>query len=142
MSYELFFLDDEYGSITEFHGMLTDKLLIECTKERYSSEERNSNFKYILNDYSDCTEINISTGAVIAVANMAIEVSRINQNIVIAAAMPTDLIFGLGRMWQAYADETGWNSHAFHSRQEAETWICEQLNQDLNFNNQSNNTVK
>ena len=134
MKYDLFFLDDELGTITEFHGALTDELLIHCTKERYSYPERNKKFKYIICDFSNCTEINISTDTVKIVAQMAIEVSKVNKNITIAGAMPKDLVFGLGRMWQAYADETGWNSNMFHSRLEAENWVKEKLNEDLNFN--------
>lgn len=64
---------------------------------------------------------------------MAIEVAKNNRDIVIAAAMPSDLAFGLGRMWQAYADETGWKSHAFRAREEAENWVQNELQQELKF---------
>ena len=43
MSYELFFIDDEFGTITEYHGVLTNELLVKCTKERYSSIGRIKN---------------------------------------------------------------------------------------------------
>ena len=134
MSYDLFFIDEEFGTITEYHGVLTDELLIECTKERYSSLKRNKEFKYIMNDYTDCSKIDVTTQTVITVANMAIAASKTNNDIVIAGVMPTDLEFGLGRMWQAYADETEWTSKAVRTRNEAETWIQEQLNQKLHFN--------
>jgi len=134
MKYDIFFLDDELGTITEFHGTLTDDLLIQCAKERFSYPERNKKFKYIITDFSNSNEIDISVSTVKIIAQMAIEVSKVNKNITVASAMPKDLVFGLGRMWQAYADETGWNSHMFHSRVEAENWVKEQLNEDLNFN--------
>lgn len=134
MSYELFFIDDEFGTITQFYGVITDEELIKCTKERYASQARNEKFRYIINDYSACTEIAVSTEAVKTVAKMAIDVSQFNKNIVISAALPSDLAFGLGRMWQAYADKTGWRSHAFRTRKEAEDWVQEQLQQELKFN--------
>ena len=134
MSYELFFIDDEFGTVTEYHGVLTDELLIKCTKERYSSVERNKRLQYILNDYSKCSKIDINSDTVKYVATLAIDVSKLNKNIVIAGVMPTDLEFGLGRMWQAYADETEWVSKTIRTRDEAENWIQQTLKQKLHFN--------
>jgi hypothetical protein len=65
---------------------------------------------------------------------LAIDVSKLNKNIVIAGVMPTDLEFGLGRMWQAYADETEWVSKTIRTRDEAENWIQQTLKQKLHFN--------
>ena len=134
MSYELFFIDDEFGTVTEYHGVLTDELLIKCTKERYSSVGRIKRLQYILNDYSKCSKIDINSDTVKYVATLAIDVSKLNKNIVIAGVMPTDLEFGLGRMWQAYADETEWVSKTIRTRDEAENWIQQTLKQKLHFN--------
>jgi len=67
---------------------------------------------------------------------MAIEVSKCNKNIVITGVMPTDLEFGMGRMWQAYADETGWESFVRRTRDEAEKWIQSKVEMKLNFENE------
>ena len=135
MNYELTFQDEEFGTITEYYGALTKEILFKCTKERYSSKNRNENYKYIINDYTNVTSIEISSDAVKIVAQMAIDVSKYNKNIVIAGVTPSDLEFGLARMWQAYADETGWKSHVFRSRAEAEEWVKKELQQELKFNN-------
>ena len=134
MRYELFFLDDECGTVTEFIGVLNDEILIQVTRERYASEERNRKLKYILNDYTQCTEINISSEIIRTVAQMAINVAAYNQQVVIAGVMPTDLEFGLGRMWQVYAEKTGWESRAFRSRSDAEEWIQNTMGVPLHFN--------
>ena len=134
MRYELIFLDEEYGTVTEFIGVLNNEILIQATNERYASKERNRKLKYILNDYTRCTEINISSETIKIVAQIAIDVAEYNQQAVIAGVMPTDLEFGLGRMWQVYAEKTGWESHAFRSRTEAEEWIRNKVGVPLQFN--------
>ena len=134
MSYDLIFQDEEFGTITEYYGVLTDEILLKCTKERYSSKNRNENYKYILNDYTNVTSMEISTDTVEIVSQMAIEVSKYNKNIIIVAVTPTDLEFGLARMWQAYADETGWESKVCRSREEAEDWVQKELRLELKFN--------
>jgi len=134
MSYDLEFLDDECGVITEYHGALTSEIIRKCTIERYASKERNENLKYILNDYTELISFDITSEDVITVAKMAVNVSKINKDIVIVGIMPTDLEFGMGRMWQAYADETGWNSLVVRSRSEGEAWIEKQIGNKLQFN--------
>lgn len=134
MSYDLIFLDDECGTITEYHGVLTSEIIRKCTKERYSSNERNKKFKYILNDYTDVTASDITPDDVRAVAKMAIEVSKYNKNIAIVGIVPTDLKFGMARMWQAYAEKTNWNSLTVRSRADGEEWLEKQLGTNLQFN--------
>lgn len=135
MSYDIYFLDDEFGTVTEFNGVLTDEIIVRATRERFASEERNRKYKYVLADYTNCTKIGITSEAVIQIAYIAIDVSKYNQGIIFAGVLPTDLEFGLGRMWQAYSEKTGWESKMFRSRSEAEEWIQNVLASSLHFNN-------
>jgi hypothetical protein len=41
----------------------------------------------------------------------------------VAFVAPSDLYFGLARMWLVYAEETGWEIAVFRSRTESEHWI-------------------
>jgi hypothetical protein len=52
--------------------------------------------------------------------------SRLPSLLVVVVA-PQDLVFGLGRMWGAYASSSLADPHLFRTRPEAERWIEDQL---------------
>jgi hypothetical protein len=41
----------------------------------------------------------------------------------VAIVAPSDLAFGIARMWEAFAEVTRWNTHVFRSRAEADPWL-------------------
>ena len=43
----------------------------------------------------------------------------------VAAAAPTDAGFGLGRMWEVLAEETGWPTLIARDMSEAQKWLRE-----------------
>ena len=44
-------------------------------------------------------------------------------------ASPTDLGYGLSRMWEVLSDQSGWEMQIFRSRAEAERWIQQRAKQ-------------
>ena len=49
--------------------------------------------------------------------------AKINPDIVIATVCGSDLLFGMTRMWEAYADELPWQTLTTRSLIEAKEWI-------------------
>jgi hypothetical protein len=46
-------------------------------------------------------------------------------NMLVAIAAPRDYAFGMARMWQAFVEDTGWNTAVFRSRAAASDWLRE-----------------
>jgi len=45
----------------------------------------------------------------------------------VAVIAPHDAIYGMARMWQAFADKNGWETMVCRTRLEAEAWVIEHV---------------
>ena len=81
------------------------------------------NLCYVLDDFVEISEFNVTTEGIKKCAQHAIEASQTNHQIKYLAIVPTDLLYGMVRMWQAYSDVTGWQMNIVRDREEAQNWI-------------------
>lgn len=128
MPYEITYFETDGGVLTNYYGIVTDSDIINSMKERFSSDDRISSYRYAITDCSDVERFDVSPEAMKESAEVSKKVSLINKNIVVVAIMPTDLEFGMGRMWQAYSYETGWKAEIVRTKDEADIWLKENLN--------------
>ena len=126
MPYKIKSLDGG-GIITSFSGRMTDEIYIKAIKERWFSPEAILNCHFFISDLTDVDQFELTPTGIQKSANINIEASKINKNILAVGVLPTDLEFGLGRMWQAYANQTNWNTYTSRSLDEAMQWICNNL---------------
>ena len=119
--------DGGLGFIMKGEGVVTGQEIFDGVVERFSSEAKIRKYVYGMSDYTEVQRINMSNAEVILVAEKDKQVATINRSLVIAIAAPQDIIFGLSRMFEAYAQETGWDINVFRTRQEAQKWILEKL---------------
>lgn len=45
----------------------------------------------------------------------------------LVAIVPADLEYGMGRMWQAYSDDTNWKTYMARTKDEADEWLNNHL---------------
>ena len=127
MPYEITYLETDGGIMTKYFGIVTDREIINSIKERFSSDDRIASYRYIISDCSDVDKFDVSPEVMKKSAEISQKVSMINRNLAVVAIMPTDLEFGMGRMWQAYAYQTGWITEIVRTRDEADIWLKENL---------------
>jgi hypothetical protein len=123
MPYKTEYLDEEGGVITTYWGTVTDDEVIKSGMEKAASIERVKAYKYILTDLSGVDEYQVSSHGIKGNAKIASRCFAINDSALLAFVLPSDLEFGMGRMWQAYADQAGRQSRVFRTRREAEKWL-------------------
>lgn len=128
MPYKITYVPENGGVITTYSGTVTDAAIINSATERLLSEDKIKNYRYFISDYTNVNKSEVTSNAVRISGEIALHASRINRNILLVGVFPTDAGFGMGRMWQAYADdgETGWKTKVVRSFEEAKKWI--QLN--------------
>lgn len=129
MPYKIIYSENPNGVTTFFSGVLTDKEIIQSCEERTSSEEKMRNLQFIKDDLLDITEFRVTSEAIQTCASYALKVSELNKKIVHTAIVPTDLIYGMTRMWDVYSDGTDWNKNIFRNREEAEIWVKDNINE-------------
>ena len=126
MSINLTFTNDKQGIYAALEGKVTLKDFITGAAEAYS-EENIQIQRYQIIDFTNCTSFELSSNDMQQIAKIDKEASETNPNIIIAIIATTDVAFGMSRVYEAYADETGFDIMVFRNSEDAEAWIQEKL---------------
>jgi len=84
--------------------------------------------KYQILDFSQCTDFELSSNDIDSLSRLAINASKINPNIIMAIIAPSDLVFGMSRVYEVYAEESGFKIKVFREKLQAENWVDALLN--------------
>ena len=69
----------------------------------------------------------MTSEAIIKNARNSRSTFSINKDILLVAILPTDFVFGFGRLWQAYADDANERTLIVRSKEEADMWLSKRL---------------
>lgn len=112
------------GAVVEYisSGVVTGLEIIEANKKLY---QRNNiiRLKYKLIDRSTCTAYRVTREEMKLIAAQDEAASKINRDITVLLVAPTDLQYGMTRMWQMLVEETGFRSEIFQDRESADAWL-------------------
>ena len=122
MPVQINILQDGIGIEFLSSGIITGKEIIEANKKIYTREYL-LRLKYKIIDRSTCTDYRVTPEEMSVIANQDIEASKINRNITIVLVSPTDLQYGMTRMWQVLSEDTGFKSEIFKDRESANEYI-------------------
>lgn len=123
MPYEITYVDEQGGIITTYWGIMTDNDLINSGQEKYFLQERLKSYRYAITDLSRVEQFKLTAKGIQSNVEIASKISKENHELIVAFVMPTDVEYGMGRMWQAYGEHYGIESFVCRTRAEAEEWI-------------------
>jgi hypothetical protein len=126
MTIQINYIDNGAGIEIVASGIITGADIIEAHKEIYNEENLNKQ-KYQIIDRTKCEQYNVSPVEVQQIADIDKAASKSNPNIIIAIISPTDLQFGMSRMWEMYVEESRFLTEIFRDRKSADEWIEKQL---------------
>ncbi len=126
MPFKIIEQNDGSKILTKYFGLLTTTDIENSYSERFTDPEKIKKYKFIISDYTEVSETNISDIDIKKLSRIYKEASLVNQNVSVVAIMPTDLLFGLARMWQAYIDSIPWEHTVVRSLEEAESFLIQQ----------------
>jgi hypothetical protein len=121
------FTDAGYGAVFRCHGAVTGEEILERNRQLLSTEgpER---WLFGVIDYADAASVENTAPQLKAMALQYREVaSRGKPGVVVAIVASQELENGLAAMWRAFADETGWRTRVLRSREEAVTWVRDEV---------------
>jgi len=84
------------------------------------------NLQTCLLDFTEVSAMSLTADEIQQLAERDKQLARLLPPITIAVAAPTDVVFGLTRMWEVFAEGTRWQTRVFRSRTEAEAWLQSQ----------------
>jgi hypothetical protein len=74
-------------------------------------------------NFTSISRLNISASDVRQIADLELRMADVQPHASVAIVAPTDVAFGMRRMWQVLTEKTGWETMVFRTRQEAEDWV-------------------
>jgi len=105
-------------------GLLTGQEILDAKAGLLRSPDRLKGLACGLVDVTDVTELRITRDDVLEFVAVDVRIAAlVPRAVAVAVVAPGDLAFGLARMWEAFAEVTGWTTHVFRSRAEAEAWL-------------------
>ena len=126
MPYKMIFTDDG-GVITTYSGEVTDTDLLESGEEKNRNRDRVIKCHYAITDLSAVERFPVSVGSIKNNAGLSSNFFSENRDGLVVFVLPTDLEYGMARIWQAYADADGKRSKLCRTRAEAEAWVKKKL---------------
>ena len=122
MAIDLKFNDDRTGLEAIASNQVTKSDFMGACSEAFNNKNV-VNQKYQILDFSQCTDFELSSDDINSLSQLAINASKINSNIIMAIIAPTDLVFGMSRIYEVYAEESGFKIKVFRNKSEAESWV-------------------
>lgn len=129
MPIKLSFIENN-GILLKGSGVLTSNDISTVNKVIYESADKIRKIAYQLCDYTEIDQIDISSDEIRMLASQDENAAKINPKMIIAVVGKEDIVFGLSRMWQAYTDETSFETNVFRNIEDARKWISEKITKD------------
>src|SRR5262245_43206870 len=101
------------GIYHEGTGVLTGAEVIAPAVDLHEDRERARRITHGLVDLSAVTEFRVSPDDLRRIAMENRESAKLIPRAFVAVVAPADHVFGSVRMWQVFADETGWVTQVF-----------------------------
>jgi hypothetical protein len=118
---------EDGGIMVKAESVLTGSQIIEVNDVIYESPEKIRKILYQIGDFTDVSELSISSAEVERLATQDREAFKINPNMFIALVAKKDFIFGLARMWEGLAYKPPFETMVFREMDDAQEWITEKL---------------
>jgi hypothetical protein len=131
--------DNGLGVIFTGRGIVTENEYLDIYKKHLTQDQdKFQKYRYSLNDWTEVTEVEISSDAITQIARLCMNAAKINPDLVVTNTANKTITFGLSRMWEFLADETKWEIMVFRNREDTEDWIRQKVKEkygigDLTF---------
>ena len=111
--------------VLEFRGTITDRELFATYEALYADPSH----RVGLDELTDCREVervDVTTGALVALAaSTARLLDGKQQTWRVAIVAPSDVVFGMARMYEAFRAESPEQVQVFRDRAAAEAWLAD-----------------
>lgn len=117
------FSDEGAGVFLIASGIFTGQDLVASKLEIMEAATRGMPISYGFVDLSNIDRFSVDKDDIQDTALADEKIAKIVGKIKVAILAPTDIAFGMARMWQAYVDQIGWETYVFRDRTTAEAWL-------------------
>ena len=108
-------------------GVVSGQDLLDATARLHEERAHNPNIRYAVMDLSAISQGQIDTESV----RLSAKPADGTPQLTVAIVAPSDVLFGLSRMWEMLAEQTGLATRVVRTRAELITWLQEELAQPV-----------
>ena len=123
MPYQVEFVAGGTGIHLTGAGTVLGAEIVAGAFEAHRDEARARGLRYGLVDLTELTVLQITTEEIRDTVAEDRVTAALAPGIFVAIVAPRDYVFGMARMWQAFAEVTGWETAVFRDRAEAIEWL-------------------
>ena len=81
------------------------------------------NLKYLIGDNTDCKDYSPTSENMKSLAALTVKESLRNPKMLLAIVSPSDLLFGMSRVFLSYCSDSLFNIKLFRNRGDADNWV-------------------
>ena len=121
-------LDGARGVLVRGWGRVDDADFLAAHRAHFASDPEFLSLQwYAIANWSGLLETDISPESLKAVAQLCLAATRVSPHLLLAMVGREDLPYGLSRMFEVLAEDTGWAIQSFRDEPGARKWIQEQI---------------
>ncbi len=125
MPYEILSEDGGKRITVNFWGLVTLSDIFDSFKDRFSDIEAIKRLRVNIADYTDVDEVRVTGAEVRELLPIFRDLASKNNSAILVVIAPTDLKFGLSRIWDLGLYDLACHHNVFRSREDAMEWIAE-----------------
>lgn len=134
MAYRIsyFLLEDGRGTLHVVEGRVPGDTLASVNARFHADFAGHvQSSEYWVSDYSGFDSSELSASHSREVAEFSVGMNK--PDYAVAALVGRDLEFGMARMWESWAAETGWRMGIFREREKLRQWLGETLGREVSL---------
>jgi len=120
-------LDNGTGVLYVGKASITVRDVLEARNCVVGFPEKAKQYRYGLIDYSQVDDMDISNRDLDLLVAQHKKDAAQAPGMFVALVGSRNIVYGLARMWASYMHDSGWETHVFRTREEAEAWIRERI---------------
>lgn len=110
------------GVTLVFTGVITSQEIYDANTSIITHPEFTS-LRYQLCIFHSVKDFQLSTAEVMSTAHRDVKAAKLNADVKVAIVTDSTLVYGLGRMYDAFSDESPWETEIFWKVEEAHEWL-------------------
>lgn len=123
MPYTTSYVDDGKGVHKTGSGLITSSEIYASALEAGLNEARARKLKYGLIDFSDTTDIKVTSEDMHLIVEMNRKLAALTPGAFVAIVAPSPLPYAMARLWLTIADDLPWKANIFRTRADAIAWL-------------------
>jgi hypothetical protein len=104
-------------------GCVTWREIYEAKTELAARKDIVRPVPFAIIDLEAITALQLDAEELRQLASIDLFLATLSPGAVVAVVAPQDHVFGMARMWEVFAEPTGWRIRVFRSREEACAWV-------------------